>query len=176
MGKMKTCLKVAAWVGVGIIALGTPLAFSSSETIVNWGSTAGFGFQLALIMAIPSTLLVLTGGFIAKPRYLWIGAIVVGLAYISSFYGVFLAPLPVETNELLRGLPLLLLLLSPGLACIIGGIVMQRVQASSGRESGNFSNERQVVANEKELKLEPDAVYKMKVRKNDRSQESNEEV
>lgn len=89
MEKMRTCLKVAAWVGVGIVALGTPLAYSSSETIMNWGSTAGFGFQLALILAIPGTLLVLIGGFIAKPRYLWIGAVVVSLAYISSFYGFF---------------------------------------------------------------------------------------
>ena len=140
MKKMKACLKVVAWVGVGIIALSTPLAYSSSETIMNWGSTAGFGFQLALILAIPGTLLVLIGGFIAKPRYLWIGAVVVGLAYISSFYGVFLAPLPVETNELLRGLPLLLLLLSPGLACIIGGIVMWRLSRMPNKvNQGNIS-------------------------------------
>lgn len=142
MQKMEACLKVVAWVGVGIIALGTPLAFSSSETIVNWGSTAGFGFQLALILAIPGTLLVLIGGFIAKPRYLWIGAVVVGLTYISSFYGVFLSlmPVPVETNELIRGSSLLLLLLSPGLACIIGGIVMWRLSRMSSKvNQGNTS-------------------------------------
>ena len=116
-------LKVIAWVGVGIIALGTPLSFSFSSSLMRIGpmgtGVAWWGFTW--ILGGIGTVLLLAGGFIAKPRYLWIGAVVVGLVYISSFYGGILWW--VETNELARGLAVL----SPGLACIIGGIVMQRL-------------------------------------------------
>ena len=123
-------LGAIAWVGVGIVALGTPLAYSSSETMINWGLTAGFGFQLSLIMAISGTLLVLTGDFIAKPRYLWIAAVVVGFAYISAFYGGILL-----WGETLVGGLSLLFFLSPGLACIIGGIVMWRLSRRRSSEA-----------------------------------------
>lgn len=124
---MKFFLKVAAWVGMGFIALGLPLSFSSSITLTSTGHLgSGVGYWLAVMLGIFGTLLILIGGFIAKPRYLWIGTIVIGLVYISSFYGVI--PELFE-NWTVWGLPgASLIYLSPGLACVIGGIVMQRVQ------------------------------------------------
>jgi len=116
-------LKVIAWAGVGFIALGLPLAFSSSSTMATTGQLgSGVGCWLAWVLGIFGTLLVLIAGFISKPRYLWIGSIVIGLVYISSFYGII--PWWVETNKLVAGIGINL---SPGLACIIGGIVMQRL-------------------------------------------------
>jgi len=79
-------LKVIAWAGVGFIALGLPLAFSSSSTMATTGQLgSGVGCWLAWVLGIFGTLLVLIAGFISKPRYLWIGSIVIGLVYISSF-------------------------------------------------------------------------------------------
>ena len=120
---MLKVLKVVAWTGVGIIALGTPLAYSSSESLMNIGprgaGVAWWGFTW--ILGGIGTVLLLAGGFIARPRYLWIGAVVIGLVYISSFYGFILySPEGYETTALIP-------VLSPGLACIIGGIVMQRL-------------------------------------------------
>jgi len=124
---MRKALRVVAWIGVGIIILGTPLSFSFSSSLMSIGpmgiGVAWWGFTW--ILGTLGTVLLLVGGFIAKPRYLWIGAIVVGLLYISSFYGGILWW--VETNKLARGLAVS----SPGLACIIGGIVMWRLSRRS---------------------------------------------
>lgn len=136
MQKMKACLKVAAWVGVGIIALGTPLAFSCSESLTSIGprgaGVAWWGFTW--ILGGIGTVLLLVGGFIAKPRFLPLGAIVIGLVYVSSFYGFILYSL--ENGTILDFIPVL----SPGLACIIGGIVMWRLSRMSSKvNQGNTS-------------------------------------
>ena len=120
---MMKILKVVAWVGAGIMALGTPLAFSCSESLMSIGprgaGVAWWGFTW--ILGGIGTLLLLVGGFISKPRFLPLGAIVIGLVYISSFYGLLLYSL--ENGTILGFIPVLL----PGLACIIGGIVMWRL-------------------------------------------------
>ena len=121
-------LKVLAWVGVGFIALGLPWSFSSSITWTSTGQLgSGVGYWLTWVFGIFGTVLVFIGGFVAKPRYLWIGAIVIGLVYISSFYAGI--PWWAETSKRLAGLATML---SPGVACIIGGIVMQRLPRRSG--------------------------------------------
>lgn len=116
-------LKIISWIGVGIIALGTPLAFACSETLMSIGSrgagVAWWGFTW--ILGGVGTVLLLVGGFISKPRFLPLGATVIGLVYISSFYGFILYTL--ENGTIIGFIPVLL----PGLACIIGGIVMQRL-------------------------------------------------
>jgi len=123
-------LKVLAWVGVGFIALGLPLSFSSSITWTSTGQLgSGVGYWLAWVLGIFGTILMLAGGFVAKPRYLWIGAIVIGLAYISSFYAGI--PWWAETNKRLAGLATML---SPGVACIIGGIIIQRLSSKSSED------------------------------------------
>ena len=136
MKKMKACLKVAAWVGVGIVALGTPLAFSCSESLMSIGprgaGVAWWGFTW--ILGGIGTVLLLAGGFIAKPRFLPLGAIVIGLVYVSSFYGFILYSL--ENGTFLGFIPVLL----PGLACIIGGIVMWRLSRMPSKvNQGNAS-------------------------------------
>jgi hypothetical protein len=82
----------------------------------------GVGWFVAWILGILGAVLLLVGGFISKSRFLPPGAIVIGLAYISSFYGI--VPWWMEMNRLAEELAIYL---SPGLACIIGGIVLQRL-------------------------------------------------
>ena len=116
-------LTIVAWLGIGIIALGMPLAFSSSATLMSRGSIGtGVGWWVAWILGILGTVLLLIAGFISKPRFLPLGAMVIGLVYISSFYGI--VPWWLEMNKLAEGLATYL---APGLACIIGGIVLQRL-------------------------------------------------
>jgi len=108
-------VKVVAWVGIGVM-VGTS-AFAFFVCITPPMVSEGWAL-LALFATLPGilgVLLVLIGGFVSKPRYLWIASIIVGALFVSSFYGVALD----------YGMLSLVLFSSPGLACIIGGIVMQ---------------------------------------------------
>ena len=107
-------LKVVAWVGIGIMTSALAFAFyvCTAPPMVSegWGLLLVFG----TLPGILGTLLVLIGGFISKPRYLWLASIIVGVLFIPSFYGMAH-----------HGILELVLFSSPGLACIIGGVVMR---------------------------------------------------
>jgi len=81
---------------------------------------SGVGYMLAWMLGVLGTLLILIGGFIARPPYLWLGAIVIGLIYTSSFYGW----IKEDTGNLVWIFNIL-----PGLVCIIGGVVMTRLSS-----------------------------------------------
>ncbi len=121
--KIKTCLKIASWVAIGIILLSTPLAFSYSKSLISIGSrgvgVAWWGFTW--ILGGIGTVALLVTSFISKPRFLPVGAVAVGLIYLSSFYGLILYSL--ENGTIATSIPTLL----PGLVCVIGGIVMQQL-------------------------------------------------
>jgi len=115
---MKTLLKILAWLGLLIIALGLTLSFSSSSTWVNTGQLgSGVGYFAAMCLGALGAILALIGGFITKPKYFWLGSIVVGVVYISSFYGYIFDYEP----HMLGGVFVELL---PGLLCIVAGIVI----------------------------------------------------
>ncbi len=114
-------LSILGWLGVGFIALGLPLSFSSSSTWTSTGHLgSGVGYMLALMLGVLGALLILIGGFIARPPYLWLGAILIGLVYISSFYGWIKED---------TGNPGWIFSILPGLICIIGGVVMARLSS-----------------------------------------------
>jgi hypothetical protein len=106
-------LRVVAWVGIGVMVGALTFAFyvciSPPKVSEGWVLLMVF----ATIPGILGTLLVLIGGFVSKPRYLWIASIIVGTLFISSFY-----------RSAHHGLLTYILFTSPGLVCIIGGIVM----------------------------------------------------
>jgi len=106
-------LKVVAWVGIGIMVGALTFAFfvciSPPKASEGWVLLVAF----ATLPGILGTLLVLIGGFVSKPRYLWIASIIVGALFVSSFY-----------CSAHHGLLTFVLFTSPGLVCIIGGIVM----------------------------------------------------
>jgi len=115
---MKTLLKILAWLGLLIIALGLTLSFSSSSTWVNTGQLgSGVGYFAAMCLGALGAILAFIGGFITRPKYFWLGSIVVGVAYIASFYGYVFNFEP----HMLGGV---LLEVLPGLACIAAGIVI----------------------------------------------------
>ncbi|MDH5695825.1 MAG: hypothetical protein OEZ00_04370 [Dehalococcoidia bacterium] len=72
-------------------------------------------------------LLLLIGGFLSKWRYWWIVALVMGVAYIAtSIPGLY----RMEAGEAgyaidYRLCIMVFMVLLPGLACIIGGILMR---------------------------------------------------
>ena len=116
-------LRFLAWFGLLLIVPGLLLSFSSSWVMVSRPGQlgSGVGYFVENCAGALGTLLALIGGFIARPKYFWIGAIVVGVVYIASFYGY-------AVDFKLYMLGGIFVMLLPGLACIIGGIVMQRVQ------------------------------------------------
>lgn len=112
MNKMKV-LKIVAWVGIGIMVAALTFAFfvCISRPMVSEGWVLlVVGATLPGILGV---LMVFIGGFISKPRYLWITSIIVGALFVSSFY-----------RSAHHGLLTYVLFTSPGLACIIGGMVM----------------------------------------------------
>lgn len=113
--------------GLGLIALGTLLTFSTSAFFMTLESlAASIGWSVGWLVAVAGIVVLLMGGIKGKPWYIWTGAIVIGFIYISSFYVII--PRWIEENQL----EALIYFLSPGLACIIIGIVMHRFSRRSG--------------------------------------------
>ena len=114
-------LKVVAWVGIGIMAVASAFAFfvCTAPPFVSEGWVLLVVF--ATLPGILGVLLVLIGGFVSKPRYLWIASIIVGALFVSSFYGL---ATPLVPSLPLYGMLSFILFSSPGLVCIIGGVVM----------------------------------------------------
>ena len=105
-----------------IIVPGLLLSYSSSWVMVSRPGQlgSGVGYFVESCAGALGTLLALIGGFIARPKYFWIGAIVVGVAYIASFYGYVV---DFETKFILG----LFVMLLPGLACIAASIVIRKL-------------------------------------------------
>ncbi len=118
---MKILLKILAWFGLVLIVLGLLLSYSSSWTWISTGQLgSGVGYVVTAGVGVIGTLLALIGGVITRPKYFWIGAIVVGVAYIASFYGYVV---DFETKFILG----LFVMLLPGLVCIAAGIVIRKL-------------------------------------------------
>lgn len=123
---MKMFLKFLAWVGLLIVLSGLVFSYSSSWVMSSSRGQlgSGVGYVITALIGAIGTLLALIGGFISRPRYFWIGTLVVGIAYIVSFYGYFFG----YTVELgAKFIPGLLVMLLPGLACIVAGIVIRNL-------------------------------------------------
>ena len=115
----RVILTIIAWLGLLIIVPGLLLSYSSSWTWISTGQLgSGVGYVVTTGVGVIGTLLALIGGFIARPKYFWIGAIVVGVAYIASFYGYVVD---------FKFIPGLFVMLLPGLACIAAGIVIRKL-------------------------------------------------
>jgi len=123
---MRITLIVLAWFGLLLTALGTTLSFSSSSTFINTGNLgSGVGYFATFCVGTFGTLIALIGGLITKPKYLWIGSVIIGITYLSSYYGYIV---PSSSGYLIGFTPQaiagFLLMLLPGLACIVAGIFL----------------------------------------------------
>ena len=111
----KIIWNIVSLLGLLIILPLLVASFSTSQTWVNSGQLgSGFGYYLEWLACIVGTILALLGNFITKWKYFWIGAIIVGFVYISSFYGA-----------ILKDTVLAFILLLPGIVLIIGGILLR---------------------------------------------------
>ena len=119
---MKKFLRILAWFGLLLIIPGLLLSYSSSWVMISSPGQLGsaVGYVVTAGVGIIGTVLALIGGFIARPKYFWIGAIVVGTAYVASFYG-YVADFKLN---MLGGIITMLL---PGLACIVAGIAIRKL-------------------------------------------------
>ena len=141
---MKSGVAVQAWLGLVLAALGTFPAFSSSDTWVRTGQLgAGIGYAITFFIGILGFALAIICGFIAKPKFLWLGAIIVGILYIASFYGYIIpSPQSVPTpNGHHLDFVAFFFLSIPGILAVIAGIFMFvfRVSASANPDIGSPS-------------------------------------
>ena len=112
---MKKLFTVLPWIGLLLLAISLPLSFSSSYTAVNTGELgSGAGYAVTSIAGIIAVILVLIGWIVAKPRYLWLGALVAGILYIASFYGYYVEPKIDAWKIILALLPGILLVIEGG--------------------------------------------------------------
>lgn len=92
-GRARPGMDLLAWFGLFLVVLSLPLSFSSSYTLISTGELgSGVGYAVTGLAATIALVLVFIGGIAAKPKYLWLGAVTVGLLYIISFYGYYIEP------------------------------------------------------------------------------------
>jgi len=111
-------LRTIAWLGVGMVVLGLPLSFYSSVLMTREELGSNNGYWIAYMLAIFGVVLLVIGGIITRPRFLWLAAIVAGIAYIVSLYGWL------GNND--AGITGVIMVTLPGLVYIILGLLIRR--------------------------------------------------
>ncbi|MCJ7515713.1 MAG: hypothetical protein MUO89_07100 [Dehalococcoidia bacterium] len=126
---MRIFLNVIGWIGVVIMGISLPLIYTCAGPNVGMISMCLGFFSLIGDLGM---LLLLIGGFLSKWRYWWTVAMVIGVAYIvASIPGIYTN----EAYDAARCAEYQLtyrpdyffcsIVLIPGLACIIGGVIMK---------------------------------------------------
>ena len=111
-------IRTFAWLGVGLVALASALALYSSIKELE-----SIRYNMAWILAIFGTILVVVAGFISRLRFFWLAAIAIGIAYIASLYGWL--------GDNTAGFMGVVMVTLPGVLCIIIGVLIKRT--SGGR-------------------------------------------
>ena len=111
-------LRKLTWLGVGLMVLALSLALYSSIAALDYFTL----YQMAYYLSIFGVVLMAFAGFISRPRFFWLVAIVVGIAYIASLYGWL------GDND--AGFTGVIMVLIPGLVSIMLGVLINR---TSGR-------------------------------------------
>jgi len=127
---MKILLKVIAWIGVLIVVISVPLAYSCGGFNVGMYGMCLFASSMICTLGV---VLLLLGGLISKGRFIWIAAIFAGIAYLTVLPRTWA---PHETIGGMQGWmdwKQCLLSSLPGLVCIIGGILMRWLKLRSNR-------------------------------------------
>jgi len=127
---MKTSLKIFTWIGLGIMIFGAIISFSTSWTMVTDPGRIGvdFGHGIAVLFALLGLFFMLIGGLISRPRYFWLGSIIVGSFYIISFFEFYQSwPGRIHDNQIGILLSELGMSVLPGLVAIIEGAWLKRI-------------------------------------------------
>lgn len=118
---MSKKLRISAWLGIALVAIGLPFSFYSSSLLNNGSLYSNNGFQIAYILAMVGVIMMFLGGIFTRPRLLWLVSIIIGIAYIASLYGW------VVNGD--AGFMDMIMVLLPGLICIILGLFLHRLSA-----------------------------------------------
>jgi hypothetical protein len=117
---MKTCLKVVAWFGLAIVFLIVLYASWGLVEVMRPSFRGGVDlFPLVYAVSFVGLPFILIGGLLPKPRYFWLGAIIVGVIYILSLSIYIAIVLGRFSFDLISGI-----LLLPGLIIIGEGILL----------------------------------------------------
>jgi hypothetical protein len=139
---MRTFFIIIACLGLLLVFAAAAPAILMTREILAWGP-ANFTHPLGNVFgteflyfwgwypAIFGVLLALVGGLIARPRFLWIPLVAVGLFHILSFTGEYVY---VAKAARLMINPWLTVAqtVAPGLVCIIEGLVLRRIGTPRG--------------------------------------------
>ena len=112
-------IRTFAWLGVGLVASGSALAFYSSIS----GADSMTGYYMAWILSIFGTIALILAGIISRPRFFWLAAIMIGIFYIASLYGWM--------GNNTAGFIGVVMVTMPGTVCIITGTLIKRIASRS---------------------------------------------
>jgi len=119
---LKVFLQIIAWLGVLIIALAVSIAYGAGGYNVDM---YGFGLMVAAIICLVGVYLLLLGGFKSRSRFLWIITLLAGIAYVGVLPRVWMPHEKIGGNVGWLDWRLSLISAFPGLACVVGGILMR---------------------------------------------------
>lgn len=133
---------VLACFGVAAMALSLYLIILSAISRVSASTESwtlpyiheweGLSLLVGLLIALPGALLTLVGGILAKPRFLWIIMIGLGIIYCVSLIIVMVFPLGQDTGGYtiwkFPDIFMPLLFLSPGLVCLATGVLIRKTK------------------------------------------------
>jgi hypothetical protein len=91
----KNAFKTIAWIGVLLLFIGYIVSFYNSwqfmlEELGREGDIGiKLGHMIAIVFGIAGIVLMIIGGLINKPKYLWFASITGGLFYIISFFSIY---------------------------------------------------------------------------------------
>jgi hypothetical protein len=138
---VKTFLIILACLGLALVLLAAvPASFITLDFL---RSPVAFGYHLdsfgikfpyfwGFYPAMLGAMLVLAGGLIARPRFLWIPMVAVGVLHILSFTGLYVYAFRatgLESNPFM----LILSTVAPGLLCVVVGLVVRKSAAQQRR-------------------------------------------
>jgi len=134
---------VLAWIGVVAVISCAPYIFSDSRIMwqmpISGPPADASGLAHSLFLAYLGAALVMVLGIAFKPRFLWIGAIIAGLIHLIAYSGLF--------KQFIMGwtsLGYLLWAVTPGLLCIILGLVLFKIIRRQRAET-SYYNESKII-------------------------------
>jgi hypothetical protein len=136
---MRIFLTILAYLGLIIVLIAAlPSLFVTLIDLVpepaDFGKAANQFVIIGLYPGLVGALLALIGGLTARPPYLRICLIIIGLIYIFSFAQLYayLFRSPSHPDISILGV---LLLTSPGIICIFEGTVLRMIEKKKGAVS-----------------------------------------
>jgi hypothetical protein len=132
---MKAFFKIIAWLGLAVFALAITLSFSESFKFTfaepgRYGVLMGSYF--ALIIGLAGLVLMLIGGLVARPGYFWLGCVIMGVLYSTSFFVIYLDwPERIHDNQFGVFVMELAIVILPGLAAVIEGIGLKVIRGKT---------------------------------------------